>query len=123
MTTKKNNQKAERAKGKIKSDTSDLLKRPFLISIGALVLAEEQTSNFINSLKEKSEKAQKAGEKYIKKLNKDASKALEKAKKNGKKRQDKEDWVLRTLNWLSVPTRNDIEKLNRKVDALMKKVA
>jgi polyhydroxyalkanoate synthesis regulator phasin len=86
-------------------------------------MAEEQASSLIDSLIEQGEKAEKAGEKYVKKLNKDASKTLKKAKKSAEKRRPNGDWIIRTLHWLNVPTRDDVEKLSKKVDTLMKKVA
>jgi poly(hydroxyalkanoate) granule-associated protein len=123
-TTKKAGaKKAARAKKNGKVNAGDILRRPLLISIGALALAEEQASDLIDSLIEKGEKAQKAGEKYLKKLNKKASETFEKPKKNPAKKDAKEDWILRALHWLNVPTRQDIEKLNSKVDTLMRKVA
>ena len=115
--------KTARAKNNGKFDAVDILKRPLLISLGALAMAEEQASDLIDSLIEKTEKAEKAGEKYLKKLNKKASKTSEKPKKGSEKQQPKEDWILRALHWLNVPTRHDIEKLNNKVDTLMRKVA
>ena len=78
---------------------------------------------YASLLIEQGEKAEKAGEKYVKKLNKDASKTLKKAKKSAEKRRPNGDWIVRTLHWLNVPTRDDVEKLNKKVDTLMKKVA
>jgi len=123
VAKKAKTKKAARAKGNGKLNAVDMLRRPLLISIGALALAEEQASDLIDSLIEKGEKAQKAGEKYLKKLEKRASETFEKPKSAAEKRQPKEDWILRALHWLNVPTRHDIEKLNNKVDTLMRKVA
>ena len=110
---------AEKKNGKAK-DTG-LLRRPFLISVGALALAEEQASDMIDSLLDRGEKARKAGEKYMKK--EDASKSSEKKPAAKKKSRAGEDLLGRALHWLNIPTRKDIEKLNRKVDSLLKKVA
>ncbi len=111
---------AEKKNGKAK-DTG-LLRRPFLISVGALALAEEQASSVIDSLLDRGEKARKAGEKYMKK--EDASKSAEKKKPVAKKKSRAgEDLLGRALHWLNIPTRKDIEKLNKKVDSLLKKVA
>ena len=122
-TKKTTAKKAARAKGNGKLNAVDILRRPLLMSIGALALAEEQASDLIDSLIEKGEKTRKAGEKYLKKLNKRASETFEKPKKAAEKEPPKEDWILRALHWLNVPTRHDIEKLNSKVDTLMRKVA
>jgi poly(hydroxyalkanoate) granule-associated protein len=110
---------AEKKNGKAK-DTG-LLRRPFLISVGALALAEEQASDMIDSLLDRGEKARKAGEKYMKK--EDASKPAKKKPAAKKKSRTGEDLLGRALHWLNIPTRKDIEKLNRKVDSLLKKVA
>ena len=61
MATKKKTKKNTRAKGNGKTDTAELLRRPFLISVGLLAMAEEQASSLIDSLVERGEKAQKAG--------------------------------------------------------------
>ena len=122
----KSKKKAKKDRGAGKSGGSNgngILRTPFLISIGALALAEEQASNMIDSFIERGEKARKAGEKYLKKLNDNAPEAPKKPKKPGKKQEGREDWILRALHWLNVPTRDDIEELNKKVEALMKKVA
>jgi poly(hydroxyalkanoate) granule-associated protein len=110
---------AEKKNGKAK-DTG-LLRRPFLISVGALALAEEQASDMIDSLLDRGEKARKAGEKYMKKEN--ASKSAKKKPAAKKKAFSGEELLGRALHWLNIPTRKDIEKLNRKVDSLLKKVA
>ncbi len=123
MAKKEKAKKETRQKGNGTSEIADLLRRPLLISVGLLALAEEQASSLVDSLVERGEKAEKAGEKYIKKLNKSASKAFKKAKKTAEERRPNGDWIERTLHWLNVPSKSDIEKLNKKVDILMKKVA
>ena len=44
-------------------------------------------------------------------------------KKSKKKASTEEDILQRALHWLNMPTRKEIEKLSKKVDALTKKVA
>jgi len=127
VATKKKTVKKDPAKSNGKAKSNDLLRRPFLISVGALALAEERASEVIDSLIERGEEARKAGEKYMKKLNGKASKRSgksSKAKSKGKKKaQPGEDIIARTLHWLNIPTRKEIEKLSEKVDKLTKKVA
>jgi poly(hydroxyalkanoate) granule-associated protein len=123
MAARKKSKKAAPEKGKEKEKSSDLLRRPFLISVGALALAEEAATEVIDSLIERGEKARKEGEKYMKKLEKKSSKAPGKSKKGKKKASADEDLLQRTLHWLNMPTRKEIEKLSKKVDALSKKVA
>lgn len=123
MAAKKKNKKTAPEKTNGKAKSSDLLRRPFLISVGALALAEERATEVIDSLIERGEKARKAGEKYMKELEKEASKVSDKSKKRKKKASPGEDLIDRALDWLNIPTRSQIEKLNKKVDTLMKKVA
>lgn len=123
MAAKKKTAKKKTAKSNGKAKSNDLLRRPFLISVGTLALAEERASEVIDSLIEKGEEARKAGEKYMKKLNGKASKRSGKSKKGKKKAQPSEDIIARTLHWLNIPTRKEIEKLSEKVDKLTKKVA
>ena len=123
MAAKKKNKKVapEKSNGKVKSN--ELLRRPFLISVGALALVEERATEVIDSLIERGEKARKAGEKYMKELEKETSKTTGKAKnaKKKKKASTGEDIFESALHWLNIPTHNEIVKLNKKVDALMKK--
>lgn len=100
-----------------------VLRRPFLISVGALALAEEQVSHFVDSLTKRGEKAQKLGEKYFKRLRKNGSDILKRVQKIEKKAEPKDDLILRALHWLNVPTRDDIVALDKKVDALLRRVA
>lgn len=122
MAAKKKTQKTivEKSNGKAKS--SDILRRPFLISVGALALAEERATEVIDSLLKKGEKARKAGEKYMKELEKDAPKATGKTKtRKTKKSSAGEDLIESALHWLNIPTHDEIAKLNKKVDTLLKK--
>jgi poly(hydroxyalkanoate) granule-associated protein len=123
MAAKKKNKKAAPAKSNGKEKSSDILRRPFLISVGALAMAEEAATDVIDSLLERGEKARKEGEKYMKKLEKKSSKATGKSKKSKKKASADEDLLQRALHWLNMPTRKEIETLSKKVDALSKKVA
>ena len=128
-TTKRNKAKSadvESAKKNGKTKSTEILRRPFLISVGALALAEETASELIDSLVERGEKARKAGEKYMKELNgkdgKDSKKtAKPKARKKSAKRGD--DIIKRALGWLNIPTADEVRKLSKKVDSLTKKVA
>jgi poly(hydroxyalkanoate) granule-associated protein len=126
--------KADRAKGNGKFDATSVLRRPLLISVGALSLAEDQFSDLISSLTKRGEKTRKAGRKYFKKLLENGSDIFKKAEKKAEKKTDmpskpekkgepKEEWLLRVLHLFNMPTREDIAALDKKVDALLKKVA
>lgn len=124
MAAKKKAKTAGGAKANADSSAAGVLRRPFLISVGALALAEEQASGLVDSLTKRGEKAQKAGQKYIKKLMENGrQKSKDSKKKAEKKAEPREDWVLRALHWLNIPTREDIDALDKKVDALLKRVA
>ncbi len=124
MAAKKKAKAPVRVKANAESSAAGVLRRPFLMSVGALALAEEQASSLMDSLTKRGEKAQKAGQKYIKKLTENGRKKSENSKKKAeKKAEPREDWFLRALHWLNIPTREDIEALDKKVDALLKRVA
>ncbi len=105
-----------------------LLNFPILFSLGMLDFAEEQFSDFFEELTKRGEKTQKAGQKYVKKLMKrgseQAKKAPQKVEKVGKKAEkEREEWILRALHRLNIPTRDDISALDKRVDSLLRKVA
>jgi polyhydroxyalkanoate synthesis regulator phasin len=120
---KPGNKKSDRAKGNGSSNATDLLKDSFYVSIGALVMAEEQASSIIDSLVKTGKKAKRTGKKYIKELNKEAPEKPRKSEKAEKKQEAGEDWILRALHWLNVPTHRDLEQINKKVDVIARKVA
>jgi polyhydroxyalkanoate synthesis regulator phasin len=123
MAKKKATATHTQKQGNGSADIIDLVRRPFLMSIGAMALAEQQVSDVIDSLRTRGVKARKAGEKYIKKLNERPSDAIEESRRTANKRRPGEHWITRTLRRLNVPTTDDIEKLNKKVDAPMKRIA
>jgi poly(hydroxyalkanoate) granule-associated protein len=123
MAAKKKSKKVAPEKNNGKEKSSEILRRPFLISVGALALAEEAATEVIDSLIERGEKARKEGEKFMKKLEKKGSKNSSKSKKNKKKASADEDLLERVVHWLNMPTRKEIETLSKKVDALSKRVA
>lgn len=121
----KNSKKTDAAKNG-ESKSSNVLRRPFLISVGALALAEEKATELIDSLIEKGEEATKAGEKYLKKVGKNSAKKSSGPAKSGTKKKsvpNREDIIKRALGWLNIPTLDEVKKLDKKVDALKKKVA
>jgi len=124
MPNKTKKKKAPRAKevsSARKNGKDSLLRKPFLISIGALALAEEQASSLLDSLFDKSEEARKRGQDFMKEREKAPAKRKKVTKKTARKRQPREDWIARALHLLNIPTLSEVEKLNKKVDALTKK--
>lgn len=120
----KKNAKAGRAteNGALKA-----LRRPLLISVGALSLAQEQVSELLNSLSKRGHKAQKASREYLEKLMENGSDIVKKIEKQAdkveKKAEVRGDLIPRVLHLLNLPTREDIIALDKKVEALLKKVA
>ncbi len=125
-----NARQAKNAKPTKKKDSeplaSRLLSLPIVFSLGMLDYAEEQLSDFFGELTKRGEKTQKAGQKYIKKLMKRGSEQTKKAapqKTLKKVEKEREEWILRALHRLNIPTRDDIAALDKRVDSLLRKVA
>lgn len=88
-----------------------LLRKVFLASIGAAVVAEEEVVNLINRFVEKGEIAEKDGKEMIKEV-------LDKREKEAKETIEK----IRGNNTVKVATKADIEALQEKLDALTAKL-
>jgi poly(hydroxyalkanoate) granule-associated protein len=122
---------AERDKKNAAAAAADLVRRPLLMSLGAISLIEEELADLMDSWVERGEKAQKNGRKYIKKLRKKGAeifketkeKAKEKAEEAQEEVEPKEELIPRILHWLNIPTHEDIQALDKRVDDLLKKVA
>jgi len=103
-------QAAEKAKETGKSFVG-LLKKVFLASIGAAVVAEEELVSLINRLVERGEIAENDAKEMIKEL-------VDKREKEAKEAIDK----IRTTNTVKVATKTDIEVLQAKIDELKAKI-
>lgn len=103
-------QAAEKAKETGKSFVG-LLKKVFLASIGAAVVAEEELVSLINRLAERGEIAENDAREMIKEL-------VDKREKEAKEAIDK----IRTTNTVKVATKTDIEVLQAKIDELTAKI-
>lgn len=88
-----------------------LLRKVFLASIGAAVVAEEEVVNLINRFVERGEIAEKDGKEMIKEV-------LDKREKQTKEAIEK----IRGNNTVKVATKADIEALQQKLDELTKKL-
>jgi polyhydroxyalkanoate synthesis regulator phasin len=88
-----------------------LLRKVFLASIGAAVVAEEEVVNLINRFVEKGEIAEKDGKEMIKEI-------LDKREKEAKETIEK----IRGTNTVKVATKADIEALQEKLDILTAKL-
>jgi poly(hydroxyalkanoate) granule-associated protein len=127
MPAKKNVRNVKQAKKNSEPLASRLLNLPVVLSLGMYSFAEEQLSDLFESLTKRGTKTQKAGQKYLKKLMKTGSektkKAEQKVEKKVEKAEPKEEWILRALHRLNIPTSTDIAALDKRVDALLRKVA
>ena len=103
-------QVVEKTKEATKS-VGGLLRKVFLASIGAAVVAEEEVVNLINRFVEKGEIAEKDGKEMIKEI-------LDKREKEAKETIEK----IRGNNTVKVATKADIDALQEKLDALTAKL-
>jgi len=93
-----------------------LLRKVFLASIGAAVVAEEEVVNLINRFVEKGEIAEKDGKKLV-------NEVMEKRKKKAKKAEGEFNKQMEeVMGKMNVPTKDDIDALSKKVAELSKKV-
>ena len=88
-----------------------LLRKVFLASIGAAVVAEEEVVNLINRFIDRGEIAEKDGKEMIKEI-------LDKREKEAKETIEK----IRGTTTVKVATKADIEVLQEKLDALNAKL-
>lgn len=88
-----------------------MLRRVFLASIGAAVVAEEELVSLINRLVERGEIAENDAKEMIKEI-------LDKRQKEAQETIEK----IRHTNTVKVATQGDIEVLQQKIDALTAKL-
>ncbi len=88
--------------------------------LGIFTLAQEETSDLFNTLVERGAtteaKTRETVNKMIEGRQKDAKKAVRRVEKEVEGRFEN------LLHWINVPSKNDIDKLSRKVSTLNKKV-
>lgn len=98
----------------------EFTRKLFLAGLGAVVMAQDEFSKMANKWVEQGEETQRESRKAVNDLiearRKDARQAARQARKEANKRLET------TLHALNVPTRSDIDKLNRKITQLNKKL-
>ena len=94
----------------------DILRTPVLASVGAFSVAEEGVENFVKDIIERGEASEKEGRKVIR----DFQKRTRKNRKDLEKGIDER--IEKTLKAFRLPTKRDVETLERKIDQLEKKV-
>jgi poly(hydroxyalkanoate) granule-associated protein len=116
MPTKPKEEVVEEPKDKSQHQMMELLRRLFLASIGAAVVAQEEIETLVNKLVERGEIAEKDGKTLIhemmdKRRTKTADVTVE-INKN----------VENVLARMNIPTKADVEALGQKINALSRKV-
>jgi polyhydroxyalkanoate synthesis regulator phasin len=116
--TKKTTKKATKRKP-VKEEKwtwTDIFRTPLLASVGAFSIAEEGIENFVREIIERGEATEKEGRKIVDDFRKRAQ----------KNRRDLEHGVdqriERTLKSFRLPTKRDVDALEKKIEQLEKKV-
>ena len=94
----------------------DGLHKVLLAGIGAVSLAQSEVEAFVNKLIEKGEIAEEDGKKLIKDID---SRRKDQTKKAEKELDSRLDGILDRLN---VPSKSDIDTLNKKIAQLNEKI-
>jgi len=90
----------------------DVIKKALLAGLGA----QEKVKELVEELAKKGEISKSEGAKIVKAWTEKADKRTEKVSKNLSEIIDK------TLSKMNLPTKKDIQELNKKIDALTKKL-
>lgn len=98
----------------------DVAHKTFQAGLGAVVLTQSEIEGFFGKLVERGEVAEKDGRKMINELMERRRDQVEGAAEDVA--DELESSVERALHTMNVPTKSDIDKLNKKVVALTKKV-
>lgn len=119
---------AKSAKGgrvtKRDSAESRLLQRPLWIAVGAVALAAEAVQDFMDESLKRGEKLEGKARKELKKRRNGTSKVAHQQKAKARKLAKQSGRLAdRVLNALEIPSHRDIVTLEKKVDAIARKVA
>ena len=116
MPTKPKEEVVEEPKDKGQHQMMELLRRMFLASIGAAVIAQEEIETLVNKLVERGEIAEKDGKTLIHEMmDKRKTKTADVTGEINKN-------VENVLTRMNIPTKADVEALGQKINALSKKV-
>ena len=95
-------------------------RKVFLASLGAFAMAQEEMIELFNNLVERGtnteQKTRNMVNDRVENQQKDAKKAAKRVEKEVEKRLEN------VLHFMNIPAKNDIDKLNRKVTTLNKKI-
>jgi poly(hydroxyalkanoate) granule-associated protein len=116
MPTKPKEEVVEEPKDKSQHQMMELLRRLFLASIGAAVIAQEEIEALVNKLVERGEIAEKDGKTLIHEMM--DKRRTKTADVTGEINKNVENVLAR----MNIPTKADVEALGQKINALSKKV-
>ncbi|OGN97514.1 MAG: hypothetical protein A2Z71_10370 [Chloroflexi bacterium RBG_13_50_21] len=116
MPTKPKEEVAEEPKEKSQHQMMEMLRRLFLASIGAAVIAQEELEALVNKLVERGELAEKDGKKLMgEMMDKRKTKTADVSGEINKN-------IEGVLSRMNIPTKADVDVLGQKINALSKKV-
>jgi len=106
----------EEPKDKSQHQMMEMLRRMFLATIGAAVIAQEEIEVLVNRLVERGEIAEKDGKKLINEM---MAKRKSQTTDVGEEISKNVESVLSRMN---IPSKTDVDALGQKINALSKKV-
>ena len=116
MPTKPKEEAVEEPKEKSQHQMMEMLRRLFLASIGAAVIAQEELEALVNKLVERGELAEKDGKKLMgEMMDKRKTKTADVSGEISKN-------IEGVLSRMNIPTKADVDVLGQKINALSKKV-
>ena len=108
---------------KVQDEIKDSVHKVWLAGLGALAAAEEEGVKIFNTLVERGEEYESRGKDEIVKVKEKVEGALGKAESSWEKLGDNfDDKVASTVKKMGVPSRDELEKLTKRVEELTLKV-
>jgi len=106
----------EESKDKSEHQMMEMLRKMFLATIGAAVIAQEEIEALVNRLVERGEIAEKDGKKLVNEMMaKRKSQTKDVGDEIGKNIEE-------VLNRMSIPSKADVDALSQKITGLSKKI-
>jgi poly(hydroxyalkanoate) granule-associated protein len=116
MPTKPKEEVVEEPKDEGQYQMSEMLRRMFLATIGAVAIAQEEIEALVNKLVERGEIAEKDGKSLIHEM-----KEKRKSKTAGVSDEISKN-IEGALNRMNIPSKADVDALSQKISALSKKI-
>ena len=113
-----------RARKSPQPESSLNVQRPLWITVGAFALAADALQDFLDEALKRGKKLESRARSELKKGSQETTKARKTVQKRARKVAKETNRIAdRVLHALEIPTHADIKTLEKKVDALAKKVA